>query len=228
MTNVNAERPGDNPEATSPALPVLLEHHGRFLAFLTSRVGHIQTAEEILQTALARIIERDPLIDEENVSGWFYRVLRNAIADYYRRQAAESRALDVWRTEQTGLKDDDDLQRTVCACLGELIPRLKPEYAELLARVELGGESLQVAAKSLAITPNNASVRLHRARQALKQQLEETCRACATHGCLDCTCQESYPTSVRFRVRARLPGVRHANQEEIHDQGDRSCLRDDS
>jgi len=191
MTKVDAERPGDNPEATSPALPVLLEHHARFLAFLTSRVGHIQTAEEILQTALARIIERDSLVDEENVSAWFYRVLRNSIADYYRRQAAESRALDAWRTDQTGLEDDDDLQRTVCACLGELIPRLKPEYAELLARVELGGESLQVAAKSLAITPNNASVRLHRARQALKQQLEETCRACATHGCMDCTCQES-------------------------------------
>lgn len=191
MTKVDAERLGDNPEATSPALPVLLEHHARFLAFLTSKVGHIQTAEEILQTALARIIEHDPLVDEENVSAWFYRVLRNAIADYYRRQAAESRALDAWRTEQTGLKDDADLQRTVCACLGELIPRLKPEYAELLARVELGGESLQEAAKSLAITPNNASVRLHRARQALKQRLEATCRACATHGCLDCTCHES-------------------------------------
>jgi RNA polymerase sigma factor (sigma-70 family) len=190
MTNVNAERPMDDPAATS-VLPVLLEHHSRFLAFLTSRVGHIHTAEEILQTALARIIERDPLVDQENVSAWFYRVLRNAIADYYRRQAAESRALDAWRTEQAGLEDDDNLQRTVCACMGDLIPRLKPEYAELMARVELNGESLQEAAKSLAITPNNASVRLHRARQALKQRLEETCRACATHGCLDCNCQES-------------------------------------
>jgi hypothetical protein len=27
------------------------------------------------------------------------------------------------------------------------------------------------------------------ARQALKQRLEETCRICAVHGCLDCTCQ---------------------------------------
>jgi RNA polymerase sigma factor (sigma-70 family) len=191
MTKVDAERPGDKCETKSPALPVLLEHHARFLAFLTSRVGHIQTAEEILQTALARIIERDPLVDEENVTAWFYRVLRNAIADYYRRQAAESRALEAWRFEQSGLEDDEDLQRTVCACVGDLIPRLKPEYAELLARVELNGESLQEAAKSLAITPNNASVRLHRARHALKQQLEETCQACAAHGCLDCTCQES-------------------------------------
>jgi RNA polymerase sigma factor (sigma-70 family) len=190
MTNVNAERRMDHSEATSSILPVLLEHHGRFLAFLTSRVGHLQTAEEILQTALARIIERDPLIDLESVSAWFYRVLRNAIADYYRRQAAESRALDAWRTEQAELEDDDDLQRTVCACVGDLIPRLKPEYAELLVRVELNGESLQDAAKSLAITPNNASVRLHRARQSLKQRLEETCRTCAAHGCLDCNCQE--------------------------------------
>jgi RNA polymerase sigma-70 factor (ECF subfamily) len=34
-------------------------------------------------------------------------------------------------------------------------------------------------------------VRLHRARQALKRELERSCGTCATHGCLDCTCGAS-------------------------------------
>jgi RNA polymerase sigma factor (sigma-70 family) len=191
MTNLNVGRTEDDSHESPSMLSVLVENHGRFLAFLNRRVRNSHDAEEILQAALARLVERDPLVAEETVTAWFYRVLHNAVADFYRRQAAASKALDRWQEDHVRVTDDDDLKRTVCACVGELIPTLKPEYAELLARVELGGESLQAAAKSLELTPNNGSVRLHRARIALKKRLEETCRACATHGCLDCTCKES-------------------------------------
>jgi RNA polymerase sigma factor (sigma-70 family) len=191
MTNLNVGRTEDDARESPSVLSVLVENHGRFLAFLNRRVRHSHDAEEILQATLAKLVERDPLVAAETVTAWFYRVLHNAVADFYRRQAAASRALDRWQEGQARITDDDDLQRTVCTCVGELISTLKPEYAELLARVELGGESLQAAAKSLELTPNNGSVRLHRARHALKKRLEETCRACATHGCLDCTCKES-------------------------------------
>lgn len=39
--------------------------------------------------------------------------------------------------------------------------------------------------------PQNVVVDAYRRRgvkQALRRKLEETCRACADHGCLDCTC----------------------------------------
>lgn len=39
------------------------------------------------------------------------------------------------------------------------------------------------------VTANNASVRLHRARRALKEQLLRACGACAAHGCLECSCR---------------------------------------
>ncbi len=68
-------------------------------------------------------------------------------------------------------------------------PALKPEYAELIEKMELAdGDPAQVA-KQLGINRNNLKVRRHRARQALRERLEETCRVCAKHGCLDCTCQ---------------------------------------
>ena len=46
----------------------------------------------------------------------------------------------------------------------------------------------QAVAASLGITKSNLNVRIHRARQQLKQRLEENCRVCAKHGCLDCQC----------------------------------------
>jgi RNA polymerase sigma-70 factor (ECF subfamily) len=74
--------------------------------------------------------------------------------------------------------------------VGELVPTLRAEYAEILRRVDLDEEPLSEVARQLGITPNNASVRLHRARRSLRRQLERSCGTCATHGCLDCRCGE--------------------------------------
>jgi RNA polymerase sigma-70 factor (ECF subfamily) len=70
-----------------------------------------------------------------------------------------------------------------------LLPTLKPSYAEALARVDLGGGSLQGFADREGITVGNAAVRLFRARQALRRRVEQSCGTCATHGCHQCECQ---------------------------------------
>ena len=70
----------------------------------------------------------------------------------------------------------------------DLLPTLKPEYATLLRQVEIEEIPVAVAALQAGITPGNASVRLHRARKALLKEVQRSCRTCATHGCLDCTC----------------------------------------
>ena len=88
-----------------------------------------------------------------------------------------------------------DDEQVLCACFRELIPALKPDYALLIERLDLAnGDSAQVAAE-LELTPNNLKVRHHRARQALRRRLEESCRLCAKHGCLDCTCASDRPTA---------------------------------
>ncbi|MBI1733985.1 MAG: sigma-70 family RNA polymerase sigma factor [Candidatus Rokubacteria bacterium] len=46
-------------------------------------------------------------------------------------------------------------------------------------------------AERLDITPGNAAVRLHRARQALKKRLEAACGTRTAHGCLAGTCDEA-------------------------------------
>ena len=55
-------------------------------------------------------------------------------------------------------------------------------------RIDLGEQKPESVAAELEMTANNLRVRHHRAREQLRKRLEETCRLCAKHGCLDCDC----------------------------------------
>lgn len=176
-------------ETTPEVVAVLVENHRRFLGFLEKRVGSREVAEDILQEAFVRGLPRaGQLRDEESVIAWFYRSLRNALVDYYRKRAAESRALEGVARESSEAVEDAELMDTVCRCASSLLETLQKPYAEALRQVDLNGRSVGDYAKAAGITANNASVRLHRAREALRRQVEKSCGTCATHGCLDCTC----------------------------------------
>ena len=56
-------------------------------------------------------------------------------------------------------------------------------------RVDLEGASVPEVAREEGISPNNAAVRLHRARAELFLRLKQTCGTCTEHGCLDCHCR---------------------------------------
>jgi RNA polymerase sigma-70 factor (ECF subfamily) len=166
----------------------LLANHRRFLAFLESRVGSREDAEEILQNAFVRSLDKaDTIRDSESAVAWFYRVLRNAVVDHYRRTGATQRNLQAF-AENLPVPEAAADERVICECIRDLIPALKPEYGEIIARVDLDGVEVASVADALGISPGNARVRLHRARTALRQAVEKACRTCATHGCLDCNC----------------------------------------
>ncbi len=175
---------------TSDVVATLVANHREFLAFVQRRVGDRALAEEILQDALVRSIDKVDTIRETAV-GWFYRVLRNAIIDHQRRRAVAARRLEALSAEQDEAGDDDELHRVVCKCVGELAGTLKPEYATALRRIEIDGVSVKDYAEEAGISSSNAGVRVFRAREALRKQVARSCGTCADHGCLDCTCEKS-------------------------------------
>ncbi len=175
-------------------MELLLANHRRFLSFLESRVDNRHDAEDILQAAFVRTAQKTEEGDEpDHVIAWFYRLLRNAVVDHYRRVAAGDRARDAYahQAAQSDSASDEEIERVVCECVNDLIRVLKPEYAAIIRDIDLNGGDLTTTAESYGITPGNARTRLHRARRALRIELEQTCRTCATHGCLDCTCSST-------------------------------------
>ncbi len=174
----------------------LMEHRSAFRSFLVRRVADETVAEDLLQHGLLRAVERHrDLQKADSAVSWFYRILRNAVADYYRSHAAEHRKTDGLMREMIMTGEDktpslDEVRPTVCACLGALLAGLRPAYAELIRRVDIEGEPAAAVARELGVTSNNLTVRLHRARQALKAGLERACGICTKHGCLNCTCSD--------------------------------------
>jgi RNA polymerase sigma factor (sigma-70 family) len=169
------------------AMDVLLAHRGEFVDFVAARVDGRAVAEDLVQEALARALESvDELRSGDAVLGWFYRILRNAIIDGYRRRSSSVRGLERLASEAT--VEETESPQNVCQCVSHLAQDLKPEYAEALRRVEVEGTPVKTLAEELGISANNAAVRVFRARESLRKKVMATCRACAEAGCMDCTC----------------------------------------
>ncbi len=190
--DTDTEEPSETETAPpSPAVvAALVDNHRRFLAFIERRVGNRAEAEEILQAAFAKGLERSGEIrDEERAVAWFYRLLRNALVDHWRARGAEERGVEALALEMADAhQPPPEIAGELCRCWVPLLETVKPEYAEILRRVDLEGQKPSDFAAAAGITANNAMVRLHRARKALRERLGQSCGTCADHGCLDCSC----------------------------------------
>jgi RNA polymerase sigma factor (sigma-70 family) len=189
-----AERPID-PEVAR----VLVENHREFLRFLERRLGRRDLAEDILQEAFARGLDKlATLRDGEAAVPWFYRTLRNATIDHYRRLKVADNAIARFAAEIEESEEPNEMLRDeVCLCVARLAETLKPEYANALRRIEVDGVAVKDFADEQGISRSNAAVRIFRAREALRRQVAASCGTCAEHGCVACTCSEG---------RARLAG----------------------
>ncbi len=169
---------------------MLSENRQAFLRFLSGRLGSPDMAEEVLQEFYLRALSKSSAIKKrESILQWLYRVLRSTLADFYRAKAARRDLETEYSHIQSavGLDHFGKDPEAMCTCLYQLLPALKPAYAEVLQRVDLRRESRRKVAEDLGITLNLVRVRLHRGRHALKRALLASCKGC-THGFMDCDC----------------------------------------
>jgi DNA-directed RNA polymerase specialized sigma24 family protein len=152
----------------------LVDNHREFLAFLQKRVGDRALAEDILQEAFVRGLDKlGTLEQDESATAWFYRILRNAVIDHHRRRASADRRLDAFAAElERYVEPEAEVRGAVCRCV-------------------IDGVAVKDYAAEAGISSNNAAVRVFRAREALRKQVTRSCGTCADHGCLDCTCDKS-------------------------------------
>lgn len=161
----------------------------RYLSFVRRRVSQDETAEDILQEATIRALERaDTLREQPAFEGWFFRILRNAIIDFRRRNSVIVRGKEAFSAQVEDRTEAEERAVHPCACVVPLLSELKEEYREVLSQVEIEEQKVRDFAEQKGISPGNAGVRVHRARAALKKQVESTCGACAAAGCHDCCC----------------------------------------
>ena len=178
---------------TPAPVDVLVSNHRAFLGFLERRLGDRALAEDVLQEAFRKVLDRPervpPDANEEALVKWFYRSLRNAAIDQFRRKGAAARAAEGFaRVLDDATSASPDVYEEICACISRLASTLKPDYAEALQKIDIEGVTVKAFAAERQLSASNAGVRVFRAREALKKRVMESCGTCADHGCRDCHC----------------------------------------
>src|SRR3546814_4227986 len=92
---------------------------------------------------------------------WLRLVLRSVLNDHFRREAARQRAeADFARKDAAIPPPEEKIDTAACMCLHKILPALKPEYAEILRRVDLAEEPREAIAAALGLTIGNLTGRL--------------------------------------------------------------------
>jgi RNA polymerase sigma factor (sigma-70 family) len=177
------------------AARALLARRDAFVAYVQRRVGDRALAEDVVQEAYAKGLERAASVgDDEGAVRWFYATLRNAVVDLARRRATARKALLEFAGElasATAPSPEDLSPPNTCQCITREAKSLHGGYADALHRIDVEGLSVKGYAERAGISANNAAVRVFRARQALRERVLDTCGACASEGCVDCTCAQA-------------------------------------
>jgi RNA polymerase sigma-70 factor (ECF subfamily) len=169
-----------------PAAPVaraLASSRDELIGFVRKRAGHLVDPEDVVHRAAERALAAaGSLVDPARARAWLFRITRNVLTD-------ELRSLGLGAVELP-----DDLEDTTapaarpCQCAMDIAQELRPEYRMILERAVLDDAPVIEIAKELGITANNANVRLHRARKALREAVVKRCGVTRMSDCTDCTC----------------------------------------
>ena len=177
------------------------------LSFLRKRIGNIGMAQDLFQQSVLRAIERrSSLRRREDAVAWFYSILRHTLVDYLRKLTVAAKGKNAYRqalihSGHGRVSPVEEIDDNPCSCAYVLLPSLRPSYAELIRRIDLGGESSKTVAQDLAMTRNNLRVRLHRARQVLRARLVRFCGPCCERSCQDCRCDGSVFPTMKTQVQ---------------------------
>lgn len=164
------------------------------MTYLRKRFRVQAEAEEVLQAFMLRALERSAgLRDVNAVRGWLSRILATTIADFHRQRsrAIKEASFTGELNDRLVLDQSSEANQEICECLHQYLALLTTEQAEIIRRIDLADEPRELVAAEVGVTVNNITVRLHRARQALKGHLEEMCEACPEESYLACRCSDA-------------------------------------
>lgn len=126
-------------------------------------------AEDIVQDVFLKVHAKiDQVRESDNLVGWIFQITRHAITDYFRQKSKAIHLKDIdWESEHVSLND------CVSSCLSDMLATLPVKYQEALEFTELKNFSQLELAKALNISYSGAKSRVQRARQMLKEKMDE-------------------------------------------------------
>ena len=137
--------------------------------FVYKRVKDKALTEDILHDVFLKVQSKIHQVKEsDKLFGWIYQITRNTITDHYRKSSKSINPKDIdWESSPPNFND------CVSNAISELIPTLPEIYRVPLEMTELQNMSQIEVAEKLNLNYTTAKARVQRARQILKDKLDE-------------------------------------------------------
>lgn len=171
------------------------EYQPKILRYLTRLVGEYE-AEDLTQEVFVKISRAlNTFRGAAQLSTWIYRIATNTAIDRLRspffqrsdrkglsEDASEENEVEVedrntWTGEKKPLVEQNQVRKEMNECIRDFIGRLPENYRTVLVLSEMEGIENKDAAEILGVSLNTVKIRLHRAREKMKQELMNHCDA---------------------------------------------------
>lgn len=149
------------------------DYETELLAFLQNKVADYVIAEDLLQEVKLRAVQQGHnFCTVIQPRAWLYRVARNLVVDYYRKQK-NTQELPTNLTPQQNEPETIDL---LTECLSRNLSRLTHADKSILVHCDLNNNTVKSYAQTYEISLSAAKARLHRARERLRTSKEKHCQ----------------------------------------------------
>jgi len=181
------------PAAASEFRRIHETFHPKILRYLTRLAGESE-AEDLAQIVMLKVSEGLPSFrGEASLLTWIYRIATNAAFDRLRRSGSrQAEEQDALRAVPAQPEFDSDLEsfpletqspsveatairEEMNACIREFIGRLPESYKTVMLLSELEGFKNAEIAEILEVSLDTVKIRLHRAREMLRKELQSGC-----------------------------------------------------
>jgi RNA polymerase sigma-70 factor (ECF subfamily) len=150
------------------------------LRYLERYVGDRALAEDLRQETLARVAQGLPAFaGRSSIRTWAFSIASRVAADHFRRPDQRARIVDLDEAEEPADPERDVDERMAVdemnRCVRQVIDSLPESYRAALILHDLEELSLEQTAEACACTLATAKIRVHRARQRLREALKKEC-----------------------------------------------------
>ena len=160
---------------------VLVERYQQYVFTLVYRfTDNREDAEEISQDVFVKVYRS--LADfrgDSKFSTWLYTVVRTSCITFLRKKRLDTTSLDNERTfvqlenQESGFKANTIEQKSRHAMVNEAIRLLSPDDSQIITLFYKGEQSLEEIGRIMGLEPNTVKVKLHRARNRLREKMEK-------------------------------------------------------
>lgn len=156
---------------------IIRDYKDGLILYLNSFVNHLHTAEDLAEDTFVRLAVKKP--KDRRSAGfrtWLYTIGRNIAVDYLRKQQRRptvpleelpEQASDREALEQSYIREERRI------LVHQTMARLKPEYRQVLWLIYFEQFSMKEAARVMGKSVHNVETLAWRARQALREILEQ-------------------------------------------------------